>query len=171
MMRLPDIVGVNLTGRRAEGITATDIVLALTEFLRGKKVVGAWLEFFGEGADSLTIGDRATISNMCPEYGATAAMFYIDQQTLDYLRLTTLQRPGAQGVPFFFVRDIRHASRLVYSQGLNLADLSAATLIGAGCKVCERPACPQRAFPPIGRPLVIDPNRSAATPYPSAALQ
>nr|WP_316628566.1 Fe/S-dependent 2-methylisocitrate dehydratase AcnD [uncultured Brevundimonas sp.] len=88
MMRLPDIVGVNLTGRRAEGITATDIVLALTEFLRGQKVVGAWLEFFGEGADSLTIGDRATISNMCPEYGATAAMFYIDQQTLDYLRLT-----------------------------------------------------------------------------------
>ncbi|WP_415287877.1 Fe/S-dependent 2-methylisocitrate dehydratase AcnD [Brevundimonas sp. S1H14] len=88
MMRLPDIVGVKLTGRRAPGITATDIVLALTEFLRGQKVVGAWLEFFGEGADSLSIGDRATISNMCPEYGATAAMFYIDQQTLDYLKLT-----------------------------------------------------------------------------------
>ncbi len=88
MMRLPDIVGVELTGRRAPGITATDIVLALTEFLRGQKVVGAWLEFFGEGADSLSIGDRATISNMCPEYGATAAMFYIDQQTLDYLKLT-----------------------------------------------------------------------------------
>ncbi len=88
MMRLPDIVGVKLTGRRPEGITATDIVLALTEFLRKERVVGAWLEFFGTGADSLTIGDRATISNMCPEYGATAAMFYIDQQTLDYLRLT-----------------------------------------------------------------------------------
>lgn len=88
MMRLPDIVGVQLTGRRAPGITATDIVLAITEFLRQQKVVGAWLEFFGEGADSLTIGDRATISNMCPEYGATAAMFYIDQQTIDYLRLT-----------------------------------------------------------------------------------
>lgn len=88
MMRLPDIVGVKLSGRRAPGITATDIVLALTEFLRGQKVVGAWLEFFGEGADSLSIGDRATISNMCPEYGATAAMFYIDQQTLDYLKLT-----------------------------------------------------------------------------------
>lgn len=88
MMRLPDIVGVELTGRRAPGITATDIVLALTEFLRGQKVVGAWLEFFGEGADSLSIGDRATISNMCPEYGATAAMFYIDQQTIDYLKLT-----------------------------------------------------------------------------------
>jgi iron-sulfur-dependent 2-methylisocitrate dehydratase len=88
MMRLPDIVGVRVTGRRPEGITATDIVLAMTEFLRKERVVGAWLEFFGEGADSLTIGDRATISNMCPEYGATAAMFYIDQQTIDYLRLT-----------------------------------------------------------------------------------
>lgn len=88
MMRLPDIVGVRLTGKRQPGITATDIVLALTEFLRNERVVGAWVEFFGEGADSLSIGDRATISNMCPEYGATAAMFYIDQQTLDYLKLT-----------------------------------------------------------------------------------
>ncbi|KRW69834.1 Fe/S-dependent 2-methylisocitrate dehydratase AcnD [Pseudomonas sp. TTU2014-096BSC] len=88
MMRLPDIVGVRLTGKRQPGITATDIVLALTEFLRNERVVGAWVEFFGEGADSLSIGDRATISNMCPEYGATAAMFYIDQQTIDYLKLT-----------------------------------------------------------------------------------
>lgn len=88
MMRLPDIVGVQLTGKRQPGITATDIVLALTEFLRKERVVGAWLEFYGEGADSLTIGDRATISNMCPEYGATAAMFHIDGQTIDYLRLT-----------------------------------------------------------------------------------
>jgi iron-sulfur-dependent 2-methylisocitrate dehydratase len=88
MMRLPDIVGVKLAGKRSPGITATDIVLALTEFLRAERVVGAWVEFFGEGADSLTIGDRATISNMCPEYGATAAMFYIDQQTIDYLKLT-----------------------------------------------------------------------------------
>lgn len=88
MMRLPDIVGVKLTGQRQSGITATDIVLALTEFLRQQRVVGAWVEFFGEGADSLSIGDRATISNMCPEYGATAAMFYIDGQTIDYLKLT-----------------------------------------------------------------------------------
>ncbi len=87
-MRLPDIVGVELTGRPQPGITATDVVLALTEFLRAERVVGAWLEFFGEGAAALTIGDRATISNMCPEYGATAAMFYIDSQTTDYLRLT-----------------------------------------------------------------------------------
>ncbi|BBF85058.1 2-methylcitrate dehydratase FeS dependent [Aquitalea magnusonii] len=88
MMRLPDIVGVKLTGQRQPGITATDIVLALTEFLRKERVVGAYVEFFGDGAASLSIGDRATISNMCPEYGATAAMFYIDQQTIDYLKLT-----------------------------------------------------------------------------------
>ena len=87
-MRLPDIVGVELTGRRQPGITATDIVLALTEFLRKEKVVGAYLEFRGEGASSLTLGDRATISNMAPEYGATAAMFFIDEQTTEYLRLT-----------------------------------------------------------------------------------
>ncbi len=87
-MRLPDIVGVELTGQRQSGITATDIALALTEFLRREKVVGAYVEFFGGGAQSLSIGDRATISNMCPEYGATAALFYIDAQTTDYLRLT-----------------------------------------------------------------------------------
>ncbi len=87
-MRLPDIICVELSGRHQPGITATDIVLALTEFLRKEKVVGAYLEFYGEGAASLTIGDRATISNMAPEYGATAAMFSIDQQTLIYLRLT-----------------------------------------------------------------------------------
>ncbi len=87
-MRLPDIIGVELTGRAQPGITATDIVLTLTEFLRKEKVVGAWLEFHGPGASSLTLGDRATISNMAPEYGATAAMFSIDQQTIDYLRLT-----------------------------------------------------------------------------------
>ncbi|MDN2481326.1 Fe/S-dependent 2-methylisocitrate dehydratase AcnD [Vibrio agarivorans] len=88
MMRLPDIVGVELIGERQAGITATDIVLALTEFLRNAKVVSCYLEFFGEGTNALTIGDRATISNMTPEYGATAGMFAIDQQTLQYLKLT-----------------------------------------------------------------------------------
>lgn len=87
-MRLPDIVGVELTGQRREGITATDIVLALTEFLRNQKVVSAYLEFHGEGASNLTLGDRATISNMAPEFGATAAMFAIDEQTIKYLKLT-----------------------------------------------------------------------------------
>ncbi|MDP9125712.1 MAG: aconitate hydratase AcnA, partial [Pseudomonadota bacterium] len=87
-MRLPEIVGVDLSGKPRPGITATDLVLALTEFLRKSKVVGAYLEFHGEGASALTLGDRATISNMAPEYGATAAMFSIDPQTLAYLRLT-----------------------------------------------------------------------------------
>ncbi|MFP5461625.1 MAG: Fe/S-dependent 2-methylisocitrate dehydratase AcnD [Gammaproteobacteria bacterium] len=87
-MRLPDIVGVELTGRPQPGITATDIVMAITEYLRKSKVVGSYLEFYGEGAASLSIGDRATISNMAPEYGATAAMFFIDQHTIDYLKLT-----------------------------------------------------------------------------------
>ncbi|MCG9696515.1 Fe/S-dependent 2-methylisocitrate dehydratase AcnD [Shewanella sp. Isolate11] len=87
-MRLPDIIGVELTGKRQSGITATDIVLALTEFLRGQKVVSSYLEFFGEGAADLTLGDRATISNMTPEFGASAGMFYIDEQTIDYLTIT-----------------------------------------------------------------------------------
>jgi iron-sulfur-dependent 2-methylisocitrate dehydratase len=87
-MRLPEIIGVELTGKRQPGITATDIVLAITEFLRDQKVVSSYLEFFGAGASGLTLGDRATISNMTPEFGATAAMFYIDQQTIDYLTIT-----------------------------------------------------------------------------------
>lgn len=87
-MRLPDIIGVELVGKPQPGITSTDIVLALTEFLRQQKVVSSYLEFYGTGAAHLTMGDRATISNMTPEYGATAAMFYIDEQTIDYLKLT-----------------------------------------------------------------------------------
>ena len=87
-MRLPDIIGVELTGKPQPGITATDTVLALTEFLREQKVVSSYLEFYGQGAAHLTLGDRATIANMAPEFGATAAMFYIDQQTITYLKLT-----------------------------------------------------------------------------------
>ncbi len=87
-MRLPDIIGVELKGKAQPGITATDIVLALTEYLRNEKVVSSYLEFFGEGAANLSLGDRATISNMTPEFGASAAMFYIDQQTIDYLKIT-----------------------------------------------------------------------------------
>ena len=87
-LRLPEIVGVELSGRVAPGMTATDIVLALTEFLRRQKVVSTYLEFYGEGVKSLTLGDRATISNMTPEFGATAALFPIDERTIDYLKLT-----------------------------------------------------------------------------------
>jgi aconitate hydratase len=88
MMRLPDIVGVELKGKLQPGITGTDLVLALTDFLRREKVVGAYLEFYGEGASALSVGDRATIANMTPEYGATAGMFFIDDRTLEYLKLT-----------------------------------------------------------------------------------
>ncbi len=88
MMRLPEIIGVELVGKCQPGMTATDIVLAITEFLRKERVVSSYLEFFGEGAADLTIGDRATISNMTPEFGASAGMFYIDEQTIDYLKLT-----------------------------------------------------------------------------------
>ena len=98
-MRLPDIIGVELSGRPQPGITATDVVLALTEYLRQQKVVGAYLEFYGEGARALTLGDRATISNMAPEYGATAAMFSIDQQTIDYLPATPGSGPTAWSPP------------------------------------------------------------------------
>lgn len=87
-MRLPEIVGVELTGIRQEGVQATDIVLALTEFLRGQNVVGAILEFSGPGVAGLSLADRGTIANMAPEFGATAALFAIDSRTIDFLRLT-----------------------------------------------------------------------------------
>jgi iron-sulfur-dependent 2-methylisocitrate dehydratase len=133
-MRLPQIVGVELTGRLQPGITATDMVLALTQFLRQQKVVGAWLEFFGEGAAALTLGDRATISNMAPEYGATAAMFYIDQQTIDYLKLTGREDQQVQLVEQYarltglWADDLADA---VYERGLHF-DLSSVVRNMAG---------------------------------------
>src|SRR5258706_2618723 len=84
----PDVVGVNLTGRAREGVTATDIVLTVTEMLRKAKVVGKFVEFFGEGTESLTVPDRATIANMAPEYGATMGFFPVDAKTIDYYRST-----------------------------------------------------------------------------------
>ena len=87
-MLIPPVVGYRLTGRRREGITATDLVLTITEALRKKGVVGAFVEFFGPGLKHLTIADRVTLGNMCPEYGATVAIFPIDDMTLEYLRLT-----------------------------------------------------------------------------------
>ena len=84
----PDVVGVELKGRLAEGITATDLVLTVTEMLRREKVVGKFVEFFGEGTASLAVPDRATIANMAPEYGATMGFFPVDEATVDYLRAT-----------------------------------------------------------------------------------
>ncbi len=87
-MRLPKVIGVNLKGAPKSGVTATDIVLTLTQFLRRSNVISSFLEFFGEGVQNLTLSDRATISNMTPEFGATAAIFHIDSHTINYLKLT-----------------------------------------------------------------------------------
>ena len=87
-MLIPPVVGFRLTGELVEGMTATDLVLTITERLRAHGVVGKFVEFFGPGLAHLTIADRATLGNMCPEYGATIAIFPIDEMTLDYLRLT-----------------------------------------------------------------------------------
>jgi aconitate hydratase len=87
-MLIPQVLGFRLTGSMPKGTTATDLVLTITEVLRKHGVVGKFVEFFGEGLSALTIADRATLGNMCPEYGATVAIFPIDHMTLDYLRLT-----------------------------------------------------------------------------------
>lgn len=84
----PEVVGVNLHGKLNAGVTATDLVLTLTELLRRNKVVGKFVEFYGEGVSKLPLPDRATLSNMCPEYGATLALFPVDEETLKYLRTT-----------------------------------------------------------------------------------
>src|SRR5687767_2834233 len=84
----PVVVGVRVTGALPPGTTATDLVLTLTQMLRAHGVVGKFVEFFGDGLSTLTIADRATLSNMCPEYGATAAFFPVDEETLVYLRFT-----------------------------------------------------------------------------------
>jgi aconitate hydratase A / 2-methylisocitrate dehydratase len=95
-MLIPPVLGFKLTGVLAQGVTATDLVLTVTERLRKIGVVGKFVEFFGPGLANLTIADRATLGNMCPEYGATAAIFPIDEMTLDYLRLTGRSRSQAQ---------------------------------------------------------------------------
>jgi len=87
-MRAPEIIGVEITGTRKEGITATDIALSLTSFLRQNNVISAYLEFYGSGIKYLNLGDRATIANMTPEYGASAGIFAIDWQTISYLKVT-----------------------------------------------------------------------------------
>ena len=87
-MLIPQVLGVRLTGAMPQGATATDLVLTITEMLRKQGVVGKFVEFYGDGLGALTIADRATLGNMCPEYGATVAIFPVDEMTLDYLRLT-----------------------------------------------------------------------------------
>ncbi len=87
-MLIPDVIGFRLTGRMNEGVTATDLVLVVTQMLRKKGVVGKFVEFFGTGLDDMAVATRATIANMAPEYGATCGFFPVDSTTIDYLRLT-----------------------------------------------------------------------------------
>jgi aconitate hydratase len=87
-MLIPEVVGFRLTGELKEGITATDLVLTVTQMLRAKGVVGRFVEFYGPGLDALSLADRATIANMAPEYGATCGFFPIDERTIEYLKLT-----------------------------------------------------------------------------------
>src|SRR5205085_7127592 len=95
-MLIPQVLGFRLTGKMLEGATATDLVLTITERLRKHGVVGKFVEFFGTGLQDLTIADRATLGNMCPEYGATIAIFPIDEMTLDYLRLSGREESHVQ---------------------------------------------------------------------------
>jgi len=140
MMRLPDIIGVKLTGKRAPGITATDMVLAITEFLRNQKVVSSYLEFFGEGTTDLTIGDRATISNMTPEYGASAGMFYIDQQTIDYLKLTGREPEQVELVETYAKHTGLWADDLVEAQYPRVIEFDLSTV----CRNLAGPSNPHR---------------------------
>src|SRR4051794_18956882 len=98
----PDVVGVNLTGRLREGVTATDLVLTVTEMLRKAKVVGKFVEFFGSGASTLAVPDRATIANMAPEYGATMGFFPVDAKTVEYFRSTGRSAESVSALEAYF---------------------------------------------------------------------
>src|SRR3546814_18807829 len=97
-MLIPEVVGVKLTGSLREGITATDLVLTVTQMLRQKGVVGRFVEFYGPGLHTLTLADRATIGNMAPEYGATCGFFPVDAKTIDYMRRSEERRVGKECV-------------------------------------------------------------------------
>jgi aconitate hydratase len=105
----PDVVGFELTGRLREGVTATDLVLTVTEILRQHKVVGKFVEFFGEGTRSLALPDRATIANMAPEYGATMGFFPVDEKTIDYFKGTGRTKAEIEAFEAYF----RHKACLV----------------------------------------------------------
>src|SRR5690606_23697462 len=123
----PDVVGVNLTGHLREGVTATDLVLTITEMLRGAKVVGRVVEFFGNGVASLTLPDRATIANMAPEYGATMGFFPVDAVTIEYFKGTGRSEEEIAAFQRYFqaqeMYGIPHKGDIDYSDVLEL-DLS-----------------------------------------------
>lgn len=133
----PDVVGVNLTGSLKEGVTATDLVLRITEMLRAAKVVGKFVEFHGEGARNLGATDRATIANMAPEYGATMGFFPTDEKTLDYFRATGRSDAQIETIRNYYAAQrlfgIPKAGEIDYSVVLDL-DLSTITPALAGPK-------------------------------------
>lgn len=102
-IQTPEVIGVHLFGALQQGVTATDLTLRITELLRKENVVGKFVEFYGEGASSLSVADRATIGNMCPEYGATIGFFPVDEKTLDYLRMTARSEEEIQEIREYFV--------------------------------------------------------------------
>lgn len=120
----PDVVGFELTGRLREGVTATDLVLTVTEILRGAKVVGKFVEFFGEGTKSLALPDRATIANMAPEYGATMGFFPVDERTIDYFRGTGRRKAEIEAFEAYFraqgLFGVPEAGAIDYSQVIKL---------------------------------------------------
>jgi len=133
----PDVVGVNLTGKLREGVTATDLVLTVTEMLRKAKVVGKFVEFFGEGTASLALPDRATIANMAPEYGATMGFFPVDDTTVAYMQGTGRTTDEIDAFASYFkaqgLYGVSKAGELNYSQTLSL-DLTTVTASLAGPK-------------------------------------
>ncbi len=125
----PEVIGVHIRGSLREGVTATDLALHVTQMLREEKVVGKFVEFYGEGAENLTVADRSTVANMAPEYGATMGFFPIDEKTLDYLRLTGRTEPAVEQVKAYFEAQgmfgIPKAGEVEYTKSLdlNLADV------------------------------------------------
>ena len=133
----PDVVGVNLTGVLREGVTATDLVLTITEMLRKEKVVGKFVEFFGEGTETLSLTDRATIANMAPEYGATMGFFPVDEATIDYFHGTGRTKAEIDAFESYFKAQglfgIPKAGEIDYTKVLKL-DLSSVAPSLAGPK-------------------------------------
>jgi aconitate hydratase len=135
--KTPEVIGVHLSGELPEGATATDLTLRITEMLRAEKVVGKFVEFYGEGAARLSLADRATVANMAPEYGATMGFFPVDEKSLDYLRLTGRSESDIQRVKDYYSAQglfgIPRAGEIKYSKSLDL-DISTIVPCVAGPK-------------------------------------
>ncbi len=161
----PDVVGVEVKGRLPEGVTATDLVLTVTEMLRREKVVGKFVEFFGEGATTLSVPDRATIANMAPEYGATMGFFPVDDATVDYLRATGRTEAEVEAFAAYFkaqgLYGMPRSGEIDYTKVLAL-DLASIRPSLAGP---EAPAGSHRAGEPQGEVHAS----CSASPWPRTA--